>query len=126
MHIIELTIKNADFYCPFTGEWILKQGAGINEKAKFLAGLWDNDFSYYSTGPVINHERLKSDWDDYMNTLEHSNIGSEERAEPDPDNFLYDYDKDPGLICFKLISPDKPGELIWIVLKVDGDVTVLG
>ena len=125
MHIIELTIKNADFYCPFTGEWILKQGAGINESAESLAGFWDNDFSYYSDPPVINHPLLKNDWDKHMNSFEHSNFGSEEREEPDPDNFLYDFDKDQCLICFRISRPDKPGCFSWIVLKVDGTINIL-
>lgn len=126
MDILNLTLKDYKLFSPVTGELIYDARKNyLNENAKSLAGFWESDFSYYSSGPVINHHQLKYDWDSYMNSIEHTRFDPEGPDEPDIDNFLLSFDKDPGLICFSIKDADKPSTILWFALQMNGNPKLL-
>jgi len=139
--IIDLTLKDCKFYSPSTGELIWDAGKmGVNHNAKSLAGYWefdsDNCWDYYECrfennaervydifhGIVIKHTHLFSCWEHHLHNCTHLKLTPEMDTGVDLENFIFDFDHDPNLICFRITNPEKPRDRMYFVLEMNGKV----
>lgn len=59
MQIIDLELQHFNFYCPATGECILKEDEPCNDDAKSLQAYWIDEVM---EEPMIKNKKLAADW----------------------------------------------------------------
>jgi hypothetical protein len=62
MQIVEINLENINFYCPVTGEYILKVYEPVNEDASSLMAYWI-DLAFED--PFIKSEKLQAAWNTF-------------------------------------------------------------
>jgi hypothetical protein len=63
MRIFDLDLNHAHFFCPATGECILKEGEPINDEAQSLMGYWHSEVL---DQPALMDSDLQEAWDAYL------------------------------------------------------------
>ena len=63
MQIIELELSHYNFFCPVTGEYIIKEGEPVNDEAVSLMGYWINEVI---DEPFIKNAALKKGYDMFL------------------------------------------------------------
>jgi len=70
MQIVKLELSHFNFYCPATGEMILKADEMCNDKAKSLQGYWVDEII---EEPYFNNKEFEAAWREYDTTFRDEN-----------------------------------------------------
>ena len=94
MQFIELELTSFNFYCPFTGEYILLDDEPCNEDAKSLIAYWVDEVI---DEPMIKSETLRQEWE----TFYKKKGGRYTYTWNALEKFLKQY-PEPFWVCFKI------------------------
>ena len=99
MQIVELELNHPNFYCPVTGEFILKADEQCNEDATSLMGYWVDEVI---DSPFLKDELLKKDFAAFMSYHEEQDedfsLGFEELEQ-----FLTEFEV-PNWVVYKITT----------------------
>lgn len=116
MQIIELELNHNNFFCPATGEYILKEDEDANHDAASLMGYWLGDCI---EEPFIKNAALQENYDLYVLNKQNKNsnfrIGSNEL-----ENFLTHLDV-KNWVVFKISTGGnfRPWQIVYFVIDMD-------
>jgi len=140
MEIIDLTLKDFNFYSPSTGELIWDAGKELyNHNAKSLAGFWEFDSPDYHDYYECWYDSINNDFFHVFHIITISNkqmskafekhlVDFSQKAQDIEgevifylEDFILNYDADPNLICFRFSNPENPFDKKYFVLQMNGN-----
>lgn len=114
MQVVTMHLTKSEFYCPFSGEVIFKNGE-INDAAASFSGYWLDEFW---EDPTIDDESIKEQWEKYLNALSRLDPLSRTSSPIVILEAFFNQCERQDFIVFKLIDELPKSPNLYVMLRV--------